>query len=307
MLALKEFREDIRLGFAFVQAYIEPGGRLNLTDINVHGEDFVAEVLNGIYSWNLVNRNHSTPNSPCIDLIDVTARIGIQVTSSTSAAKLNETIACVGKHGLSCEINQLKVFSLVKKQTIYRVTATCPGVSFNWSQDVLDFDTILKEVNTITDDQRLKAIHSVVTKALPALFASRRATLQAARDRLETDLRVFDREVMSAPYRFEDPVEMYRAIREMRLALQLNGSSRIANPVAARNFQMAHSILRDTERSIRAKYPFIHEAAIKHVLNVTYPDGAFNDAINLMMQIRGQLQPLLQEIESELYKIDAQL
>jgi len=93
----------------------------------------------------------------------------------------------------------------------------------------------------------------------------------------------------------------------MRLALQLNGSSRIANPVAARNFQMAHSILRDTERSIRAKYPFIHEAAIKHVLSVTYPDGAFNDAINLMMQIRGQLQPLLQEIESELDKIDAQL
>jgi len=210
MLVLKEVREDIRLGFAFVQAYIEPGGRLNLTDINVHAEDFVAEVLNAIYSWNLVNRNHSTPNSPCIDLIDVTARIGIQVTSSTSAAMLNETIACVGKHGLSCEINQLKVFSLVKKQTTYRVTATCPGVSFNWFQDVLDFDIILKEVHTTTDDQRLKAIYSVVTKALPALFSSRRATLQASRDRLEKDLRIFDREVMSAPYCFEDPVAMYR-------------------------------------------------------------------------------------------------
>lgn len=45
MLANKEFREDIRLGFAHLQDYVRPGGRLNLTDINVHAEDFVGGVL----------------------------------------------------------------------------------------------------------------------------------------------------------------------------------------------------------------------------------------------------------------------
>ncbi len=159
----------------------------------------------------------------------------------------------------------------------------------------------------MTDVQHLKAIHSVVSTAFPGLFASRRALLLASRDRLEKDLRLFDREVMSAPHHFEDPVLMYKAIREMRIGLQQNGSSRTANAVAARNFGTAHLILRETERKIRGQYPYIHEAATNDTPIGHYPNGAFWDSIHLMMQIRGPLQPLLKEIEGELAKIDAQL
>jgi hypothetical protein len=307
MLAMKELRDDIRLAFASLQAYIRPGGSLNLTDINIHAEDFVGDVLNAIHSWNLVNTNKTTSNSPCIDLLEAQKLIGIQVTSQPGAAKLDKTIVCVRTHGLATKINQLKVFSLIRKQGTYKVTETCPGVSFNWCQDVLDFDTILQEINAITDLQRLRVIHSVVSNAFPALFSSRRALLQSSRDRLEKDLRVFDREVMFAPFHFEDPVLMYKAIREMRIALQQNGSSRVANSVAARNFQSAHAILRDTERQIRAMYPYIHDAATNNTPNVRYPNGAFSDSIHLMMQIRGSLQPLVKEIERELAAIDAQL
>jgi hypothetical protein len=307
MLAIKELREGIRLGFASLQAYIRPGGSLNLTDINIHAEVFVGEILNALHSWNLVNTNNTTPNSPCIDLLEARERIGIQVTSQAGAAKLNKTLQCVRTHGLSTRMNQLKVFSLLRKQGTYKVTETCPGISFNWRQDVLDFDTTLQEINAITDLQRLRAIHSVVSNAFPTLFASRRALLQANRERLEKDLRIFDREVMTAPFHFEDPVLMYKAIREMRIALQQNGSSRVANSVAARNFHTAHAILRDTERQIRAKFPYIHDAAINDTPNVRYPNGAFSDSIQLMMQIRGPLQPLLKEIERELAAIDARL
>jgi hypothetical protein len=307
MLAIKELREDVRLGFAHLQIYIRPGGSLNLNDINVHAEDFVGTILNALHSWNLINTNKTTSNFPCIDLLEERERIGIQVTSESGARKLNKTIVCVRDHGLSAKINQLKVFSLIKKQASYRVTETCPGVSFNWVQDVLDFDTLLQQINAVTDLQQLKAIHSVVIDALPALFASRVTTLQATRDRLEKDLVVFDREVMSAPFHFEDPVLMYKAIREMRIALQKNGSSRIANSVAARNFEAAHALLRNTEYKIREQYPYIHEAASNDTPKVNYPNGDFGDSIHLMMQIRGQLQPLLEEVKRELAAIDAQL
>lgn len=307
MLANKELREDIRLGFALLQEYVRPGGRLNLTDINVHAEDFVGSVLNALFSWTLENTNTATSNFPCIDLIDRKERIGVQVTSERGARKLNKTLVCVRQNGLATAINQLKVFSLVRKQDTYKVTETCPGVSFNWQVDVLDFDTLLQQINAVSDLQRLKSIHSVVCDAFPVLFASRLKTLRALRDRLEKDLVVFDREVMRAPARFEDPVLMYKALREMRIGLQKNGSSTITNSVAARNFKAAHTILREAEYEIRQKYPYIHEAADSGTPVGKYPDGDFNASISLMMGIRVQLQPLLDEVKRELASIDLQL
>ena len=107
---------DIRKGLAVYQNYVRPGGTLNLTDTNVHAEDFVAGLLNAIYGWNLVNANQATANCPCIDLIDARLGLGVQVTAEAGSDKLTETVECLKTHKLAGKIKHLKVFLLIPKQ-----------------------------------------------------------------------------------------------------------------------------------------------------------------------------------------------
>lgn len=167
MLKRAKLVEEIRLTFATLAAYIKPGGSLNLTDINVHAEDFVCELLNLVHSWNLKNANQRRPNYPCLDLIDSEARLGIQVTSEPGSLKINRTLECLMKHGMSEHIDRLKLFLLIPRQKSYAVRSICPGVAFAWQADVLDFDSTLAAITKI-DDSQLEAVHALVTTSVPA-------------------------------------------------------------------------------------------------------------------------------------------
>ena len=254
MLQQKELIDDIRLAFATLQAYIRPGGPLNLTDINVRAEDFVAGLLNSLNGYNLSNTNAKTSNYQCIDLIDPANKLGVQVTSEGGAGKLNGTIDCLSKHYMAKHIDKLKVFSLIPRQTSYAVKSTCPGVVFTWQSDVLDFDGTLRAITNISDLAHLQRIHKFVTTSLPTVFATRRAKIETSCTQLRENLTVFDREVMWALESQEDPVLMCRAIRQMRISLQTSGASRIANDIASKNFASARKVLSDTESEVKAKY-----------------------------------------------------
>jgi hypothetical protein len=308
MLAIKDLREEIRLGFAVFQEYVRSGGSLNMTSINVHAEDFVKKILNEVYSLSLINANSIAANYPCIDLIDKKERVGVQVTSEKRSRKINNTIKCLENNSdVSSEIDSLKVFILVPKQKSYTINESCPGVSFTWRSDIVDFSSVLKEMVNAESRDTVEDIHSVVTTALPSLYASQRQTLQELRSRLEKNLAIFDREVMRAPHRYEDPVEMYRAIREMRIALQRNSSSRITNEVAAKNFEEAKGVLRSVEYAVRDQFPTVHLAVMNDNTKPQYEGSDHSDAITLMMDIRQQIMPLIDEVKEELERIDNKL
>lgn len=305
MLNKQEMLNDIRLGFAVLQHYIRPGGPLNLTDINVHSEDFVADVLNALNGWDLVNTNRAVSNFPCLDLFGAAVKVGVQVTSEKGSAKINETLACLRKHSMSSKINHFYHFTLIPKQDTYSIHSVPNGIAFNWQEDVLDFDLVLKLVNAATDKTIVDVVH-VVRKSLPRVFAAEVDRLAALRLELQACQAIFDREVMRAPFDHEDPAEMYFAIRTMRIEIQKRGASRIPNEVVAKNFNKARDVLSVCERAIRQKYPLIHEAVISHTrFNGNRSD--FMDAINTMMGIRQQLEPLLDENDSILKDIDTKL
>jgi len=300
-------RNDIRLGLAVLQSYIRPSGSINLTDISVHAEDFVADLLNSVHGWRLVNANTTKSNFPCIDLLDTTSRIGVQVTAEKGAQKVNNTISCIEKHKLSTYFSRLKIFSLIQKQGSYSISQSATGVAFLWKNDVLDFDDVLRQVQAISDHQHLEKIHRVVTSAMPAIFADQRERLAKTRDNLAQDLAVFDREVMNAPFHKEDPALMYQAIRQMRISLQKRASSRSASAIAANNFKAARDILKSAEYDIRERIPILHDIALGHR---SYADAQTEDlsgSIERMMEIRDDLTPLILELEQELARIDALL
>lgn len=163
---------DISKAFASLSAYIQLQGKLNLTDAHVQSENFVQDLLNAVYGWHLVSTNQTTANYPCIDLLDGTRKLGIQVSSDNSSAKLNATLACLAEHGLAGTIAALKVFVLGKKQGQYTLKTPCPGVAFDWEHDVLDFESLLKATNNLADGQ-IRAVHRCVVEAMPSLFPDR--------------------------------------------------------------------------------------------------------------------------------------
>ena len=61
------------------------------------------------------------------------------------------------------------------------------------------------------------------------------------------------------------------------------------------------------EYLVRDQFPDIHDAAMKDQTHMQYKDGDFGKAITLMMQIRPPLDPLIDEVQQELKRIDALL
>lgn len=167
VLEREKLIQEIRSGLAYLQQYVSYGGKENLTDTNIYAEDFVSGLLNILYGWNLVNANRDVANFPCIDLIDTTLGIGIQVTSERNSKKINKTIVCLKKHSLSNKINSLRIFTLKKKQKNYTISVNCPEIEFNWRNHIIDFEDIFIESHKIQDIARLDMLHEYVVYSIP--------------------------------------------------------------------------------------------------------------------------------------------
>jgi hypothetical protein len=180
MLTRQKKLEALRHGFAFLQAYVDPGGSLNLTDINVHAEEFVRNVLNGLYGWELENCNRTSSNAPCIDLMDSAREIAVQVTGERGSGKINDTLKCMSGHCMGQSVSQLYFMLLNKRQKSYTVNEECDGVAFSPDQDVLDFTALLHTLQT-ADDATLARVHDYVAGQLPQVTsatASQRSTVE---------------------------------------------------------------------------------------------------------------------------------
>lgn len=83
----------------------------------------------------------------------------------------------------------------------------------------------------------------------------RRQRLEAEREEIRDMLRLFDRAVFDAPPYIEDPIDMLKAIRQTRIALQQSGASLVRNRKVAENFRQARILLLEAEANMQEKYP----------------------------------------------------
>lgn len=67
-------------------------GKLNLHDSNVHAENFFRDFLNILKGWNLVNANTIALNEPGIDLVYKDADIMVQVSSTVTKKKIQDSL-----------------------------------------------------------------------------------------------------------------------------------------------------------------------------------------------------------------------
>lgn len=131
--------------------------------INIHAESFLVPVLNEVLELQLENLNTSQrKNYPAIDLADFTNRVAIQVTSTSSLEKVKSTLKTFGRHNLHLQFDVLYIYIITEKREQYNDTKLQEVIpkdfTFNSIEHVIDKDSILQKINSISTPSKLLTI-----------------------------------------------------------------------------------------------------------------------------------------------------
>lgn len=136
-------------------------------DINIHAENALIPILNVVFDLNLKNLN-STRNSnyPAIDLADFEKRVAIQVTSTNTNQKINDTLRKFQKNSLEEEFDVLYTYLLVDKIKNPKIDATnieiAKKLNFEPNQHILENKKLLKLIESLPL-QKIKQLSKIFT------------------------------------------------------------------------------------------------------------------------------------------------
>ena len=144
---------------------INSRGKLNILDFHIHSENFYADLLNELYGWSCRNENPNQQNVEAIDLIDETNKLVIQVSSTNTKQKVENSL----NKDLIKEYstNTFKFVSIANDCDSLRVkTFENPyNIGFNPSIDIIDKKTILNSILNLHIDKQ-KSIYDLIRKEL---------------------------------------------------------------------------------------------------------------------------------------------
>ncbi len=125
---------------------IESRGRLNILDFNQHSEIFYRDLLNKLYGWNLINLNEVKQNVEGIDLVDVDNKIIVQVSSTATKQKLNNSFSkdiYKDYTGFTFKFISISRDFEVKN---YKIPNNIYNLKFKENEDIIDKNKIFKKV-----------------------------------------------------------------------------------------------------------------------------------------------------------------
>lgn len=144
---------------------IERRGRLNILDYNLHAEHLYRDFFNLLFNWKLININNVQQNAEAIDLVDVENKIIIQVSATTTKAKIDDALIKIptGKYNDFT----FKFISIAKsaKNIKSKKYALPHGISFNSKSDIYDVEDILRQIYSL-DIGNLERVYDFVCREL---------------------------------------------------------------------------------------------------------------------------------------------
>ncbi|WP_417237284.1 SMEK domain-containing protein [Bizionia paragorgiae] len=150
----KDYIDDItKYSSRFVEE-VKGYNSINKYDINIHAENALIPILNVVFNLNLKNLN-STRNSnyPAIDLADLENRVAIQVTSTNTNFKINETLRKFKNTKLSEDFDVLYIYLLADPIKNPKVDESneeiSQQISFETHQHILDNKKLLKLIEAL--------------------------------------------------------------------------------------------------------------------------------------------------------------
>lgn len=145
---------------------------LNLTDDNIYMQNFMRDLLNLTFGYNLVNLNDKSPNFPGIDLGDEARGIGFQITSTKTGQKIKDTLDICIKSECCHAFPQLKFFILTEKQSTYSIDYQNSVFCFAPQNDIIDFDDLFVYILSNLDNVRRRKICEYIQQEVPNVLSA---------------------------------------------------------------------------------------------------------------------------------------
>ncbi|EMX0192994.1 SMEK domain-containing protein [Bacillus cereus] len=142
---------------------IKSSGQLNVLNLNIHAEFFYRDLCRILFEWNLENENDVEPNAAAIDLIDKDKKIIIQVSSSATKKKVNETFSKKKLLAYKEQGYTLKFLFLTEVTRNFRNLKfnNKYNINFNPTEDIMDKKTIIGKVLASKIDKQKDAYELV--------------------------------------------------------------------------------------------------------------------------------------------------
>lgn len=153
-----ELLNSIKRSLAFIEVQVGISNANNEFDINQHAENLFIPILDLLFAARLKNLNQDTKNNVSIDLFDESGSgIAFQVTSTTSTAKIIQTLESTARLPEKYKISALYFLMLKPKQKKYRESfinrvREIVGSKFSFGVynnviDLRDLYTMIKQAN----------------------------------------------------------------------------------------------------------------------------------------------------------------
>jgi len=156
---------------SYLQTKIRNRNSLNLTDINIHAENFFRDFFDKMGD-SFSNTNFDSQNAAHIDLIDPENKRAIQITSQNDNQKITQAIEGFYKDG-SKKDYKLQVLLISKDAKNYSTDFTSQGkYPFNHKEDVIDIRRLLAKIN----NEKVPVINSIARFLEDQIVIERRRT-----------------------------------------------------------------------------------------------------------------------------------
>lgn len=121
---------------------IKSRGQLNLLELNIHSENFYRDLFNLIFDYQLENQNKNKTNTPGIDLIDNKNKLIIQVSSTATYTKIQNSL----QKSMNYSGYHFKFISITNEpNNLTLKNYEIPlGIIFEPKEDIFDVNFLLK-------------------------------------------------------------------------------------------------------------------------------------------------------------------
>lgn len=149
---------------SILQITVIEKSKINILDTNLYAEDFYRDLFNLVYGLNLENANSLKQNAPSIDLIDNANKTIIQVTSTVTKDKIENTLS---KSIFEREyFNYTLYFIFIGKSAenlIGKKYKNPYKIKFDSNNNIYDISRIIKKIKSL-DIDNLRRVYELVKK-----------------------------------------------------------------------------------------------------------------------------------------------
>lgn len=147
----QRYYNEISERLEILSSRIKTNGKLNVLDLNIHAETFYRDLLNSIYGYKLESANISSANVAAIDLIDIEKKLVIQVSSTATKQKIQNTLNKEKISEYVTENYNLKfLFIADEAQNLRSNKYSNPySISFTPQEDILDKASLLTSISQL--------------------------------------------------------------------------------------------------------------------------------------------------------------